>query len=78
MRKVTPQEYVRSYMKVYRDGGTMRDLAEQLKIPYHTATVRASHYRGKGVNLPRLKRAANLRPAVDVTELNYIVEQSKA
>lgn len=52
--RINLEKFVDEYLKVYKDGGTIGDLANWLKEPKQRVSARKSYLKKKGVMLPPL------------------------
>lgn len=69
---VSLNDFIQTFMKVYKDEGTVADVAEALDMNPRSVSLRALNLRKKGVNLPRLNRTVS---TIDVDAVNSYIQQ---
>lgn len=65
-----PNQFVEMYMKFWREGKTMTDLAKALGVTKQAVSSRGRYMRKQGVRLPTFKR-------YNIHKLNSIVEEAQ-
>ncbi len=71
---IKQDDFVRNFMIVYRNGGTIADLSIQTKMSINSASVKASNMRKRGVELPFLNKRKGNR-GFQVEYLNSIIDE---
>ncbi len=66
-------EMVRLWMSAYQRGLTLDELAAELSRNLDTIRTRVQKLKGRGVNLPELKKRPSLVKRIDVEELNDLI-----
>jgi hypothetical protein len=69
MRRITVERFIKTYMKVYNQGGNQSMVAKCLKCSPENVCIRLKHLRDIGVDLPKMKRKKHY----DANYLNKIV-----
>jgi hypothetical protein len=71
------EEFVRTWTRVYRQGGTMADIASELGMKTANARAKAKNLRPYGVNLPRFRRSRiyAIQKRYDISRLNDIIQE---
>lgn len=73
MKSMSAEDFVRSFISVYKENGTSKELADKLGLKQESVVSRANQYRKLGIKLPQLKQnAANA--ALDVSELQSLID----
>ena len=75
--RMSETDFVRSYMEVYRTGGTVADLTEKVRMNKNTVMARITSYKKKGAKLPKLERASRVQK-MDIDALNALIESMLA
>lgn len=53
-KRIDLEKFVDDYLFIYKDGGTIGDLASWLKVPKQIVSARKAYLKKKGVRLPPL------------------------
>lgn len=71
------EEFVLAYMKAFDNDETLMEFSKKIGKKYSAVYERRRHLRGRGVDLPELKRSPYIggRKKIDVDKLNKIIRK---